>query len=54
MKKNTCMTVLAVIAGIIAVVGAVVGVLYWLDRKGILQLQKTNYEYAEEFPDLDE
>ena len=54
MKKSTLMTVVAIIAGVAAAVGAVIGVLYLLDRKGILQLRKTNYEYVEEFPDLDE
>ncbi len=54
MKKNSCATVIAIVAGVAAAVGAVITVLYYLNKKGILKLQKTNYEYAEEFPDVPE
>jgi len=51
MKKNDVITIVSIIIGILAVLGAIATTLYVLDKKGILKLKRTNYKYEEEFPD---
>lgn len=51
MKKNDVITVIGIIVGVLAVLGAIATTLYVLDKKGILKLKRTNYKYTEEFPD---
>ncbi len=51
MKKDTLTTILAIIGAVVAVAAAVAAVLYYLDKKGVLRLQKTDYCYEEDFPD---
>lgn len=53
MKKNT-VTVLSIVLGALALIGAAAGVLYVLKQKGILKLKKADYSYEEEFPEDDE
>ncbi len=50
MKKDT-ITIISIIIGVLAVLGAIATTLYVLDKKGILKLRRMNYKYAEEFPD---
>ncbi len=50
MKKDA-ITIISIIIGVLAVLGAIATTLYVLDKKGILKLKRTNYEYSEEFPD---
>ena len=51
MKKNDVITIVSIIIGILAVLGAIATTLYVLDKKGILKLKRSNYKYTEEFPD---
>ncbi len=44
-------TVLSIVLGALALIGACVGVLLVLKRKGVLKLKKTSYDYEEEFPE---
>ena len=49
MKKNTWITIISIVVGVLAALAAVGTVLYVLDKKG--KLRKTNFAYSEEFPD---
>ena len=51
MKKNQTWTIIGIIAGVIAALGAIAAVLYVLDKKGIFKLRKTNFTYTEDFPE---
>lgn len=51
MKKDTLTTIFAIVGAVVAVAAAVCAVLYFLDKKGVLKLQKTDYCYEEDFPD---